>query len=84
VIKFLFKYWAQIVGVLTVVGALFGWCWRLAIRIETNLQQQQQFEKRVSTLETSASEHDDTLDDHDRRIMILEKIEELREKQLLK
>jgi hypothetical protein len=82
--KFVIKYWAQITGILAILAFLFGWCWRLAVRFDSLVTTVGQHEKRLNDHDTLLAEHDSTLDEHSNSILVSNKIEELREKGLMK
>jgi len=86
--KWVIKYWAQITAVVAVLALLFGWCWRLALRVEATLARLDQHEKSITVLQLTVAnnynEHDEILDNHEKRMLKLETIEDLREKRLMK
>lgn len=82
--KWLVKYWAQVTGLITLLGLLFIWCWRLAVRFDELVSKVNQAQAQLLVHSQQLDQHDELLDDHDRRIMITEKLEELREKGLMK
>jgi hypothetical protein len=83
-VKFLKQYWAQITGILTILAFLLGWCWRLAIRFDNIVTTVSQHEQRLNAHDTLLADHDSELDDHNDKLLLLNKIEELREKGLMK
>lgn len=82
--KFLIKYWAQITGVVVVLVSLLGWLWNLKTRLDNYVNTQQQLVVWMQSAQSELDEHDSELDDHNDKLLLLNKIEELREKGLLK
>jgi hypothetical protein len=82
--KFLVKYWPQITGILTVLALIFGWCWKLAGSIESEIVREQQVEARLADAEQRLDEQDAALDAADHRLIPLETKETLREQGLMK
>ena len=80
--KLIIKYWAQITGVLTVIGLLLLWVWRIASKVEEGWAKQQQIETRLTAVEKQSQDNDETLDDHNGQLIKLNTIEDLREKNI--
>jgi hypothetical protein len=78
------KYWKQITGIATALSIVFGWLWEMKTRIDNYVNVQTQLVAEVKALRAEANEHDQDLDDQDHRIIPLEKVEELRERGLMK
>jgi hypothetical protein len=82
--KFLVRYWAQITGFVIAAAAVFGWLWNLKTRLDTYLNTQQQLVAWQQTAQAELSAHDEELDDHSDKLIVLNKIEDLRERGLMK
>jgi hypothetical protein len=82
--NYLIKYWAQITGGLFILSLLFGWCWRLASKYDSLLNTVSSYGTRLDDHDNQLKEHDSQLDEHDHRLIPLEKVEDLREKGLMK
>lgn len=82
--KFILKYWAQITGLLTLFGFLLIWCWRLAGKFDTLVTQLGDAQQQVHVNTQLLQRYDSMLDNHEKDLVVLKKLEELREKGLLK
>jgi len=82
--KFIIKYWMQITGISTALFVVFCWLWNLKTRLDEYVDTQKNISARMGIAETKILEHDETLDEHSDKLIVLDKIEELREKGLLK
>lgn len=82
--KFLVRYWAQITGIVMALAMVFGWLWHMKTRLDDYVSTQNDLVKRMQVVESQSAEHDQDLDDHNDKLLVLNKIEELREKGLMK
>jgi hypothetical protein len=82
--RYIKRYWKQITGIATALTIVFGWLWEMKTRIDNDLNIQNQLVDDVRSLKTEIADHDQQLDDQNDSLIVLKKIEELREKGLMK